>query len=50
MEALREELLQPIQNFELDAELITSMIDTISLLTYSLEGDDENGTFVVSNF
>ena len=36
-------MLQPIQKFDLDAELITPMIDNISLLTYSLEGDDETG-------
>lgn len=42
-EALQEQLLAPITNFSVGAELISHMMDTITLLSYSLHGDDAEG-------
>ncbi|XP_071518098.1 condensin-2 complex subunit D3-like isoform X2 [Panulirus ornatus] len=42
-EALQQQLLKPITNFCVGAELISSVMDTITLLSYSLHGDDTEG-------
>ena len=49
-EDLHQQLLLPLSSFSVGAELISSMMDTVTLLTYSLHGDDieselENFTF-----
>ncbi|XP_042229630.1 condensin-2 complex subunit D3-like isoform X2 [Homarus americanus] len=42
-EALQQQLLEPITSFSVGAELISHMMDTITLLSYSLHGDDVEG-------
>ena len=42
-DALQERLLLPITKFSIGAQLISPMMDTITLLTYSLHGDEEAG-------
>lgn len=42
-EALQQQLLKPITNFCVGAELISTMMDTVTLLSYSLHGDDTEG-------
>lgn len=44
-EDLQRQLLSPISSFSVGVELISSMMDTITLLTYSLHGDDIDGEF-----
>ena len=43
LEPLREQMFKPVQDFSVKAELISSLIDAITLLTQLLEGDDEKG-------
>ncbi|XP_045592017.2 condensin-2 complex subunit D3-L [Procambarus clarkii] len=42
-EPLQQQLLEPITSFSVGAELISHIIDTITLLSYSLHGDDAKG-------
>lgn len=44
-EDLHHQLLLPLSSFSVGAELISSMIDTVTLLTYSLHGDDVEGEY-----
>lgn len=44
-EDLHQQLLAPISSFSVGAELIAPMVDTVTLLTYSLHGDDVEGEF-----
>ncbi|XP_066945116.1 condensin-2 complex subunit D3-L-like [Macrobrachium rosenbergii] len=42
-EALHERLLRPITHFNVGAQLISPMMDTLTLLTYSMHGNEEEG-------
>ncbi|XP_042861506.1 condensin-2 complex subunit D3-like [Penaeus japonicus] len=42
-EALQKKLLEPVNNFSFGVELISSMMDTITLLSYKLHGDEAEG-------
>lgn len=42
-EALHERLLHPVTGFNVGAQLISPMMDTLTLLTYSMHGDEEKG-------
>lgn len=47
-ESLQQQLLQPVCSFAIGAELISSMMDTITLLSYRLHGEEEEGLFLGS--
>ncbi|ROT83248.1 putative condensin-2 complex subunit D3 [Penaeus vannamei] len=42
-EALQKQLLEPVNNFLVGVELISSMMDTVTLLSYKLHGDEAEG-------
>ncbi|XP_064083333.1 LOW QUALITY PROTEIN: condensin-2 complex subunit D3-L-like [Macrobrachium nipponense] len=42
-EALHDRLLRPITHFNVGAQLISPMMDTLTLLTYSMHGNEEEG-------
>ncbi|XP_068227070.1 condensin-2 complex subunit D3-L-like [Palaemon carinicauda] len=42
-EALHERLLHPVVSFSVGSQLISAMMDTLTLLTYSMHGDEEKG-------
>ncbi|XP_068212187.1 condensin-2 complex subunit D3-L [Palaemon carinicauda] len=42
-ELLHERLLRPITSFSIGGQLISSMMDTLTLLTYSMHGDEVEG-------
>lgn len=45
-EALQKKLLEPVNNFSFGVELISSMMDTITLLSYKLHGDEAEGKLI----
>nr|XP_045590344.1 condensin-2 complex subunit D3-like [Procambarus clarkii] len=49
-EALQQQLLEPLTNFSVGAELISHMMDTITLLSYSLHGDNMEGQKVIEKW
>ncbi|KAK3873393.1 hypothetical protein Pcinc_021594 [Petrolisthes cinctipes] len=42
-ESLQQQLLRPVSSFTVGAELISSMMDTVTLLSYTLHGEEEKG-------
>ncbi|XP_076054806.1 condensin-2 complex subunit D3-L-like isoform X2 [Oratosquilla oratoria] len=40
---LQEDLIDVIAHFKVEAELISPIVDVITLLSYAMDGDDENG-------